>query len=188
MGPGRRGISRHLTEEGALPICEQCNSSGNSKPINIHSSEDGSISFTISRMWDHKPFEEADCRYVYLALNAVGRSNWKLLPGKKPGLRAGFMAFTQTVSNAKSVPEGQGGEAHNRPFGGGWDIWSSMFCQGLCKRGFQPPTQLRGVGISSHGCKQGCFQPCIPGAGGLTKLWERPAGRPGKDVRKLPIL
>ena len=62
----RRGISRHLTEEGALPLCEQCNSSGNSKPVEIVSSDHGSISFTVSRMWAHKPYEEADCRYVYI--------------------------------------------------------------------------------------------------------------------------
>ena len=35
----RRGISKHLTEEGALPICEQCNSSGNSKPVEIVSDD-----------------------------------------------------------------------------------------------------------------------------------------------------
>ena len=33
------------------------------------------------------------------------------------------------------------------------------FCQGSCNRSFQPPFQLLGVGIYSHGCKQGCFQP-----------------------------
>ena len=33
------------------------------------------------------------------------------------------------------------------------------FCQGFCDRSFQPPTQLRGVRIYSHGWKQGCFQP-----------------------------
>ena len=33
------------------------------------------------------------------------------------------------------------------------------FCHVLCNRVFQPPHQLRGVGIYSHGCKQGCFQP-----------------------------
>ena len=35
------------------------------------------------------------------------------------------------------------------------------FCQGSCNRSFQPPFQLLGVGIYSHGCKQGCFQPPI---------------------------
>ena len=61
-------------------------------------------------------------------------------------------------------------------------------CQGEINRVFQPPPELRQGGIPSRGRKQGCFQPCTPGAGGLTKLGERPAGRPGKDVRKLPIL
>ena len=37
------------------------------------------------------------------------------------------------------------------------------FCQGLCNRISQPPLQLRGVGIYSHGCKQGCLQPPRPG-------------------------
>ena len=31
------------------------------------------------------------------------------------------------------------------------------FCQGFCNWVFQPPFQLRGVGIYSHGCKQGLF-------------------------------
>ena len=39
------------------------------------------------------------------------------------------------------------------------------FCQGVCNWVCQPPLQLRGVGIYSHGCKQGCFQP--PGPGGV---------------------
>ena len=42
------------------------------------------------------------------------------------------------------------------------------FCQRLCNRVFQPPLQLRGVRIYSHGCKQGCFQP--PGRVGLPGL------------------
>ena len=39
------------------------------------------------------------------------------------------------------------------------------FCQGVLQLGL-PAThsELRGVGINSHGCKQGCFQP--PGPGG----------------------
>ena len=36
------------------------------------------------------------------------------------------------------------------------------FCQRFCNWVCQPPLQLRGVGIYSHGCKQGCFQPCRP--------------------------
>ena len=89
MGPGGRGISRHLTEEGALPICEQCNSSGNSKPINIHSSEDGSISFTISRMWAHKPFEEADCRYVYLCFECCWQVQLEAVAGEEAWFASG---------------------------------------------------------------------------------------------------
>ena len=61
-----QGISRFLDEDGALPHCEQCYPTGNSKPINIHSSDDGSIGFTISMMWAHKPFRETDCPWVYL--------------------------------------------------------------------------------------------------------------------------
>ena len=44
----------------------------------------------------------------------------------------------------------------------GWNTWSRVFCHRLCKRSFQPPLQLRGWWIYSHGCKQGCFQPCQP--------------------------
>ena len=36
------------------------------------------------------------------------------------------------------------------------------FCQRFCKRVCQPPVQLRGVWVYSHGCKQGCFQPWRP--------------------------
>ena len=53
------------------------------------------------------------------------------------------------------------------------------FCQRLCNRVFQPPLQLRGVGIYSHACKQGCFQPCRPdGSGpGLVLRTRRSCGR-----------
>ena len=44
-------------------------------------------------------------------------------------------------------------------------------CQGEINRVSQPPPELRQGGISSRGRKQGCFQPCTPGAGGLMKLW-----------------
>ena len=37
------------------------------------------------------------------------------------------------------------------------------FCQWGCNWVCQPPLQLLGVGIYSHGCKQGCFQPPRPG-------------------------
>ena len=98
----RRGISRHLTEEGALPICEQCNSSGYSKPINIRSSENGSIGFTVSQMWGHSRSEKRIADMCPCAMNAVGRSKWKPLPGKKLGLRAKtYMGFTRIVRNAK---------------------------------------------------------------------------------------
>ena len=43
------------------------------------------------------------------------------------------------------------------------------FCQGSCHRVFQPPFQLRGEGIYSHGCKQGCFQPPLPRGSGLVR-------------------
>ena len=62
----RRGISRHLTEEGALPICEQCNSNGQKGPVQISVDSDGSAGFRVSMVWAHKPFEEADCRNVYI--------------------------------------------------------------------------------------------------------------------------
>ena len=62
----RQGISRHLTEEGALPICEQCNSSGNSKPVEIVSLDGESVGFRASLTWAHKPFGELYCRWVYL--------------------------------------------------------------------------------------------------------------------------
>ena len=59
-------ISRFLDEDGALRQCEQYYPTGNSKPINIHSSDDGSIGFTVSRVWVHEPFGEPNCRWVYL--------------------------------------------------------------------------------------------------------------------------
>ena len=40
------------------------------------------------------------------------------------------------------------------------------FCQRFYNWVFQPPLQLRGVGIYSHGCKQGCFQPPLGQATG----------------------
>ena len=54
----RRGISRHLTDEGALPICEQCNADGSAGPVQISSAGNGSIGFRVSRMWGHRPFGE----------------------------------------------------------------------------------------------------------------------------------
>ncbi len=60
------GVSRFLDEDGALPQCEQCYPTGNRKPINIRSSDDGSIGFDVSQMWAHKPFGEPDCRWVFL--------------------------------------------------------------------------------------------------------------------------
>ena len=62
----RRGISQHLTKEGALPICEQCNAGGSRGPVQIHASEDGSIGFSTSMVWVHKPFGEPTCRNVYI--------------------------------------------------------------------------------------------------------------------------
>ena len=62
----RRGISRHLTEEGALPICEQCNSGGLRGPVQISVDSDGSAGFRVSTVWVHKSFGESDCRDVYI--------------------------------------------------------------------------------------------------------------------------
>ena len=62
----RKGISRHLTEEGALPICEQCNSGGLRGLVQISVDSDGSAGFRVSTVWVHKPFGEADCRDVYI--------------------------------------------------------------------------------------------------------------------------
>ena len=62
----RRGISRHLTEDGALSICEQCNSGGQRGPVQISVGSDGSAGFRVSLVWVHKPFGEADCRDVYI--------------------------------------------------------------------------------------------------------------------------
>ena len=58
------------------------------------------------------------------------------------------------------------------------------FCQRLGNWSFQPPLQLRGVGIYSHGCKQGCFQPVAGQPRALRN--ERPAGLglgPGRPAR-----
>ena len=62
----RRGISQHLTEEGAIPICEQCNADRSAGPVQITFDGGGSIQLRVSRMWAHKPFGETDCRWVYL--------------------------------------------------------------------------------------------------------------------------
>ena len=43
------------------------------------------------------------------------------------------------------------------PLAGIPEVWLSA--RGSANRSFQPPRQLRGVGIYRHGCKQGCFQP-----------------------------
>ena len=64
-GP-RRGISRYITDDGGLPICEQCNSGGQKGPVQISISRDGSVGIRTSRIWVHKPFGEAECRYVYI--------------------------------------------------------------------------------------------------------------------------
>ena len=82
----RRGISRHLTEEGALPICEQCNAGGSSGPLQIDSSEDGSLGFRTSMMWAHKPFGEADCRWVYMC----DECSWKIQVEAVTGEEAWF--------------------------------------------------------------------------------------------------
>ena len=50
--------------------------------------------------------------------------------------------------------------------GGCWNSRCIGFCQRFCNRFFQPPLQLRRVGIYSYGCKQGCFQPPRPSGSG----------------------
>ena len=79
----RRGISRYLTKEGALPICEQCNASGNSGPVQIVSSDDGSTGFRTSRIWAHKPFGEADCRWVHLCNECSWRVQVEAMTGEE---------------------------------------------------------------------------------------------------------
>ena len=73
----RKGISRHLTEEGALPICEQCNSGGLRGLVQISVDSDGSAGFRVSTVWVHKPFGEADCRACTSAMNAFGQFSRK---------------------------------------------------------------------------------------------------------------
>ena len=90
-----RGISRHLTEEGALPICEQCNSSGNSKPVEIRSDNDGSVEFRVSMLWAHKPFGEPDCRNVYICDECF----WALQREIYGGVEAWFECREVYVSN-----------------------------------------------------------------------------------------
>lgn len=81
-----RGISRFHNEDGGLPQCEQCYPTGNSKPINFHADDDGSISFTTSRMWAHKPFGEPDCRWVFLCQEC----SWKVQVEAVSGEEAWF--------------------------------------------------------------------------------------------------
>ena len=44
-----------------------------------------------------------------------------------------------------------------RSYSLGWNSKSILSCQGVINWVCQPPLQLRGVGIYSHGCKQGLF-------------------------------
>ena len=60
------GISRFLNEDGSLPICEQCNSSGQRGPVQVSVESDGSGGFTVSTVLFHKPFGEQECRDVYI--------------------------------------------------------------------------------------------------------------------------
>ncbi len=91
----RRGISRHLTEEGALPICEQCNSSGNSKPVEIVSDDGQSVGFRTSQTWAHKPFGERDCRWVYLCQECF----WALQCAVYGGIEPWFAGWEAYVSD-----------------------------------------------------------------------------------------
>ena len=83
--PGK-GISRYLTDEGGLPICEQCNVGGQRGPVQISINSDGSAGIRTSRMWAHKPFEEADCRWVYLC----NECSWKVQVEAVTGEEAWF--------------------------------------------------------------------------------------------------
>ena len=94
LGP-LRVVSRHLTQEGALPICEQCNSSGNSKPIEIFSHDGGSLGFRVSMLWAHKPFGEPDCRNVYICDQCF----WAIQQEIYGGVEAWFEAREVYVSN-----------------------------------------------------------------------------------------
>ena len=67
------------------------------------------------------------------------------------------------------------------------------FCQRLCNRVSQPPHQLRGVGIYSHGCKKGCFQTWRPGGSdpgwrdGLGDYAAGPMVQLRQDWRSTPV-
>ena len=91
----RRGISQHLTEEGALSICEQCNASGDSRPVKIFSNDDGSVGFRASMIWVHKPYGEADCRYVYICDECF----WALQEEAYGGVDPWFVGWEAYVSD-----------------------------------------------------------------------------------------
>ena len=91
VGPPR-GISRHLTEEGAVPICEQCNSRG---PVQISVDNDGSAELRVSMLWAHKPFGEPDCRYVYICDGCF----WELQQEIYGGVEAWFEVREVYVRN-----------------------------------------------------------------------------------------
>ena len=91
----RRDISQHLTEEGALPTCEQCNSSGDSRPGKIFSDDDGSVGFGASKIWVHKPYGEADCRYVYICDECF----WALQEEAYGGVDPWFVGWEAYVSD-----------------------------------------------------------------------------------------
>ena len=71
----RRSISRHLTEEGALPICEQCNSSGNSKPVEIVSETANRSALGPARHGLTSHSANGIVAGCIFARNAFGRSN-----------------------------------------------------------------------------------------------------------------
>ncbi len=62
----RKGLSRHLTEEGALPICEQCNSGGLRGRCRFPSTATDRPGSGSARYGSTSPLEKADCRDVYI--------------------------------------------------------------------------------------------------------------------------
>ncbi len=88
----RKGISRHLTVEGALPICEQCNSGGQRGPVQISVDVDGSAGFRVTMVWVHKPFGEPDCRDVYICDECFWAIQQEAYGGIEPWF-VGWMAY-----------------------------------------------------------------------------------------------
>ena len=103
----RQGISRHLTEEGALPICEQCNSGGQRGPVQISVRSNGSAGFRVSMVWVHKPFGEADCRRVYICHECFWAIQQEAYGGVEPWLE-GWRAYVRDP-DCEQCQDGEGG-------------------------------------------------------------------------------